>query len=242
MPRTIDQIRASKLPSNMMQFAARGALQVPAAENIEILVYLALHNNVFGEPGAHDTGGVGRKSHLWPPPPIRKPPAKCWTTSSRPTICGRHCCPRCWKIPRSLKVKLVKAGDRSIAGVDPRHASKCTGSLHERSAARLSRRIRTWKKNRLSNCELFWPALRKSTPVGRGCCARSRAPSRAAGEAPEVRRQWIHGRRRRVGRRRSPCRIPQGACDRHRRRGRQALSGDRRNCELLGDDYFPVLD
>jgi hypothetical protein len=46
--RMIDQIRASKLPSNMMQFAARGALQVPPAENIEILVYLALHNPVFG--------------------------------------------------------------------------------------------------------------------------------------------------------------------------------------------------
>jgi hypothetical protein len=49
MARMIDQIRASKLPSNMMQFAARGALQVPAAENIEILVYLARHNKVFGE-------------------------------------------------------------------------------------------------------------------------------------------------------------------------------------------------
>jgi hypothetical protein len=49
MTRLIDQIRASKLPSNMMQFAARGALQVPAAENIEILVHLALHNKVFGE-------------------------------------------------------------------------------------------------------------------------------------------------------------------------------------------------
>ena len=49
MARMIDQIRASKLPSNMMQFAARGALQVPAAENIEILVYLARYNKVFGE-------------------------------------------------------------------------------------------------------------------------------------------------------------------------------------------------
>jgi hypothetical protein len=49
MTRPIDQLRASKLPSNMMQFAARGALQVPAAENIEILVYLALHNKVFAE-------------------------------------------------------------------------------------------------------------------------------------------------------------------------------------------------
>ena len=49
MARMIDQIRASKLPSSVMQFAARGALQVPAAENIEILVHLALDNKVFGE-------------------------------------------------------------------------------------------------------------------------------------------------------------------------------------------------
>ncbi|HZW81720.1 MAG TPA: hypothetical protein VFF50_14695 [Candidatus Deferrimicrobiaceae bacterium] len=49
MSRTIDQIRASKLPSNMMQFAARGALSVPPDENLEILVYLARHNKVFGD-------------------------------------------------------------------------------------------------------------------------------------------------------------------------------------------------
>ena len=49
MGRTIDQIRASKLPSNMMQFAARGALSVPPDENLEILVYLARHNKVFGD-------------------------------------------------------------------------------------------------------------------------------------------------------------------------------------------------
>lgn len=49
MARMIDQIRASKLPSNMMQFAARGALQVSASENIEILVYLARYNKVFGD-------------------------------------------------------------------------------------------------------------------------------------------------------------------------------------------------
>ena len=61
MARTIDQIRASKLPSNMMQFAARGALQVPAAENIEILVYLARHNKVFGEQARMTLAGMGRK-------------------------------------------------------------------------------------------------------------------------------------------------------------------------------------
>jgi len=64
MARMIDQIRASKLPSNMMQFAARGALQVPAAENIEILVYLALHNKVFGELARMTLAGWDEKACL----------------------------------------------------------------------------------------------------------------------------------------------------------------------------------
>jgi len=64
MARMIEQIRASKLPSNMMQFAARGALQVPAAENIEILVYLALHNKVFGELARMTLAGWDEKSSL----------------------------------------------------------------------------------------------------------------------------------------------------------------------------------
>jgi len=49
MPRMIDTIRKSALPSNTMQFAAKGALLVPVQEMIEILVYLATHNKVFGE-------------------------------------------------------------------------------------------------------------------------------------------------------------------------------------------------
>lgn len=64
MARTIDQVRASKLPSNMMQFAARGALQVPPAENIEILVYLALHNKVFGELARMTLAGWDEKACL----------------------------------------------------------------------------------------------------------------------------------------------------------------------------------
>ena len=62
MARLIDQIRASKLPSNMMQFAARGALQVPAAENIEILVYLAKYNKVFGELARMTLAGWDEKA------------------------------------------------------------------------------------------------------------------------------------------------------------------------------------
>ena len=62
MARVIDQIRASKLPSNMMQFAARGALQVPAAENIEILVHLARHNKVFGDLARMTLAGWDEKA------------------------------------------------------------------------------------------------------------------------------------------------------------------------------------
>lgn len=62
MPRMIDQIRASKLPSNMMQFAARGALQVPPAENIEILVYLAGNNKVFGDLARMTLAGWDEKA------------------------------------------------------------------------------------------------------------------------------------------------------------------------------------
>jgi hypothetical protein len=64
MPRIIDQIRASKLPSNMMQFAARGALSVPPAENIEILVYLAKYNKVFGEVARMTLAGWDAKASL----------------------------------------------------------------------------------------------------------------------------------------------------------------------------------
>src|SRR5215475_2442536 len=64
MVRMIDQIRASKLPSNMMQFAARGALQVPPAENIEILVHLAVRNKVFGELARMTLAGWDEKACL----------------------------------------------------------------------------------------------------------------------------------------------------------------------------------
>jgi hypothetical protein len=64
MPRTIELIRASKLPSNMMQFAAKGALQVPPDENIEILVYLAKHNKIFGDTARLTLAGWDEKASL----------------------------------------------------------------------------------------------------------------------------------------------------------------------------------
>ena len=64
MARMIEQIRASKLPSNMMQFAARGALSVAPDENLEILVYLAKHNKVFGELARMTLAGWDEKASL----------------------------------------------------------------------------------------------------------------------------------------------------------------------------------
>jgi len=64
MPRTIDLIRASKLPSNMMQFAAKGALSVPPDENLEILVYLAKHNKIFGDLARITLAGWDEKASL----------------------------------------------------------------------------------------------------------------------------------------------------------------------------------
>lgn len=49
MSRMLELIRASALSSHQMMTAAKGALHVPAAETVEILVYLAEHNKIFGE-------------------------------------------------------------------------------------------------------------------------------------------------------------------------------------------------
>ena len=49
MPRMIDLIRVSALPSNLMHSASRGSLKVPPDEMIEILVHLANKNQVFGQ-------------------------------------------------------------------------------------------------------------------------------------------------------------------------------------------------
>jgi len=64
MPRMIDTIRSSALPSNMMQFAAKGALMVPPQEMIEILVYLAKHNKIFGSQAKMTLASWDEKSSI----------------------------------------------------------------------------------------------------------------------------------------------------------------------------------
>jgi hypothetical protein len=60
----IDMIRSSSVSATIMQAAARGALAVPGAEMIEILVHLANHNKVFGQQARMTLAGWEPKSSL----------------------------------------------------------------------------------------------------------------------------------------------------------------------------------
>ncbi len=64
MPRMLDLIRTSQVPSNLMQSAARGALSVPADETIEILVYLAVHHKLFGQQARLTLAGWDEQASL----------------------------------------------------------------------------------------------------------------------------------------------------------------------------------
>ncbi len=64
MPRMIELIRSSSVPATLMQAAARGALSVPPAEMIEILVHIANHNKVFGQQARMTLAGWEEKSSL----------------------------------------------------------------------------------------------------------------------------------------------------------------------------------
>jgi hypothetical protein len=64
MSRMIDLVRTSAVPANLMQAAARGALSVPSDEMVEILVYLATHNKVFGQLARMTLAGWDEKSCL----------------------------------------------------------------------------------------------------------------------------------------------------------------------------------
>jgi hypothetical protein len=69
-----------------MQSAARGALSVPPAETIEILVHLALHNKLFGEQARLTLAGWDEKASLAAAAdPARRAP-RCWDISFRRKI------------------------------------------------------------------------------------------------------------------------------------------------------------
>jgi hypothetical protein len=58
----LELIRASALPAHQMMTAAKGALHLPPAETVEILVYLAEHNKIFSEPATLTLAGWDEES------------------------------------------------------------------------------------------------------------------------------------------------------------------------------------
>ncbi len=64
MRRMLDMVRSSSVSATVMQAAARGALAVPGVEMIEILVYIANHNKVFGQQARMTLAGWELKSSL----------------------------------------------------------------------------------------------------------------------------------------------------------------------------------
>ena len=233
MPRMIDQIRASKLPSNMMQFAARGALQVPAAENIEILVYLALHNSVFGSLARMTLAGWDEKASVAAAadPQTSREVLDYFISPDnlRPALL-----PALLENTSISEGQVVKARDWSIAGVDPRHASKHTGSLYERSAAGSSgesvpgERTGRATSNSVGQHSQGPPVAEDSAPA---------VELSRAGEAPEVEKgsggadEWADDE--------ALAAYLKEHADRHRRRGRQTLPGNRWNCGVAGRRLFP---
>lgn len=87
MSRMLELIRASALPAPQMMSAARGALRVPAEEMVEILVYLAENNKIYGEQARLTLAG--------------------WDESSAKAIAARPDTPRAvldyWLAPANLR-------------------------------------------------------------------------------------------------------------------------------------------
>ena len=73
MPRMLELIRASAVSSHQMMSAARGALHVPPAEMLEILIYLARTTRFTANRRA-SRWQVGTKPlpSRWPPIRIRR--------------------------------------------------------------------------------------------------------------------------------------------------------------------------
>jgi hypothetical protein len=129
----LDLIRQSAVPSNMMRAASRGALSLPAAEMIEILVHLT-HNPVFSEQARMTLAGWDEESSL---------AAASDPSTSRPVL-DYFMAPENWRprllpallenpaVPESQLLEMAQAASREIAEmmlVSPR-VNKSANLLH----------------------------------------------------------------------------------------------------------------
>lgn len=82
MARMLDLIRASAISQHQMMSAARGALHLPAEDTVEILVYIAEHNKIFGEQARLTLAGWDEASakQLAANPHAAKEILQYWTT------------------------------------------------------------------------------------------------------------------------------------------------------------------
>src|SRR5258708_13401040 len=64
MSRTIDLIRAAEVASDRMAVGGKGGVSVSPGENIEILVFLAKHNKIFGDLARITLAGWDMKASL----------------------------------------------------------------------------------------------------------------------------------------------------------------------------------
>jgi hypothetical protein len=122
MPRMIDLIRASAVPANLLQSAARGALSVPGGEMIEILVYLAMQNKAFAEQAALTLAGwdealsqeaaadpaTSREVLDYWVAPQNFRPALLWALAGNPAISEESLAALMGSISRDLVDKILK--------------------------------------------------------------------------------------------------------------------------------------
>lgn len=128
MPRMLDLIRSSQVPSNLMQSAARGSLSVPPGEIIEILVYLALHHKLFGQQASLTLAGWDEKACLTAArdPATSAEVLKYWASmenlrapllpalADNPSVPERSLQELAWKGPRSV-VDVLMASPRVMS-------------------------------------------------------------------------------------------------------------------------------
>lgn len=62
MSRMLELVRTSQLASHQMMTASKGALRLPEVEMVEILVYIAEHNKIYGETARMTLAGLAEAS------------------------------------------------------------------------------------------------------------------------------------------------------------------------------------
>jgi hypothetical protein len=133
MPRMIELMREAAVPANIMRAAARGALALPPAEMIEILVYLA-ENPVFAQQSRMTLAGWDERSALAAVSDPHTPPAVL-DYFSKPENLRPRLLPALLEnpsVPESRLLEIAQHASQEIISImlaSPRVQS-CSSALH----------------------------------------------------------------------------------------------------------------